>query len=248
MNNNKLTFLDGIKDGLPICAAYLAVSITFGFMVVQNNLPAWLGVLMSATALTSTGQFAGINMILLGSSFFEIILTSFMINLRYFLMSLSLSQQLDSTTNTLKRFLMGFIVTDEIFAVGSSKGKELNFIYFMGLGLTPWLGWTGGTLIGAVANTFLPQKLSIAMGIALYCMFIAIIVPPAKNDKNLIVCIALSIFLSCILYYLIPQISFGFRVIIVAVVVSAIMAQYTQMKEKSASKNADNTGGETNGL
>ena len=236
MNNKQLTYLNGMKDGLPICAAYLAVSITFGFSAVQSEMPAWLATLLSATALTSTGQFAGINMILLGSSFIEIIVASLMINLRYFLMSLSLSQQIDQSTGTLKRIAMGFVVTDEIFAVASSKKSDLNFKYFMGLGFTPWAGWTLGTAIGALANSILPQRLELAMGIALYCMFIAIIIPPAKTEKKLFICIGISILLSCIIYFFIPQITFWFRVIIVAVIASSIMAFFFPIKTEEEIK------------
>ena len=172
----KLTFMQGIKDGLPICFAYLAVSFTFGLQAVQNGLNIFWATLISATNITSAGQFAGLKMIQDGSYFLLVFFAVFIINSRYMLMSLSLSQNLPKEVGTKKRLIMSIFVTDEIFAVSYSKGKNVNFIYFIGLSLTPFLGWTIGTLLGGLINTLLPTSLSIAMGIALYCMFIAIIV------------------------------------------------------------------------
>ncbi len=230
-----LTYSDGIRHGLPVCFAYIAVSFTFGISAVKSNLPVWLVTIISGTNLTSAGQFAGINLIALGAGFFEIALALLVINSRYMLMSLSISQQLDRTVGTGKRLIMSFFITDEIFAIASTQKDKLNFRYFLGLATTPYFGWTIGTLLGACINSLLPASLQNAMGIALYCMFIAIIIPPAKKEKPIILCLALSIALSCILEFvpfLKNGISFGFRVIIASVLASGITALAFPIKEE----------------
>lgn len=225
--DKKLTFLDGLKHGLPIAIAYIAVSFTFGIVVTNANIPWWFATLISATNLTSAGQFAGFNLIVLGAGYFEIALAVLVINLRYSLMSLSISQQLDSSVKTAKRLIMSLFVTDEIFAVASAQKNNLNFKYFLGLGLGPYFGWTIGTMLGGLINGVLPTALQNALGIALYCMFIAIIIPPAKKSKAIITCISIATALSCAFYY-IPvvkdHVSFGFSVIISSVVSSIITA------------------------
>jgi len=231
----KLTFVQGIKEGLPICFAYVAVSFTFGLQAVSGGLNAFWATLISATNLTSAGQFAGLKMIQEGSYFLLIFFAVFIINSRYMLMSLSLSQNLAKEVGTKKRLIMSMFVTDEIFAVSYSKGKNINFNYFMGLATTPFLGWTVGTLLGSLVNTLLPLSLSLAMGIALYCMFIAIIVPPATKSFAISFCIALSIILSCTFYYLpyLKQIPFGLTVIICSVISSVVTALAFPIKEDS---------------
>lgn len=230
----KLSFTNGIKDGLPICFAYLAVSFTFGLTAVQQGLNVFLATLISATNITSAGQFAGLKMIVEGTSFFVVFLAVFIINSRYMLMSLSLAQNLPEGTNTKKRLIMSIFVTDEIFAVGYDKGKDINFIYFIGLSLTPYIGWTTGTFLGGLTDSLLPESLSLAMGIALYCMFIAIIVPPAKKSKPICFCIALSIALSCLFYFTpyLNKINFGVTVIICSLVSSCITAWLYPIKEE----------------
>ena len=222
----RLSFTNGIKDGLPICFAYLAVSFTFGLSAVQEGLSVFLATLISATNITSAGQFAGLKMIVGGAFFLEVFVAVLIINSRYMLMSLSLAQNLPEDTGTLKRLAMSIFVTDEIFAVSHSKGKRVNFIYFIGLSLTPYLGWTIGTLLGGLTDSLLPESLSVAMGIALYCMFIAIIVPPAKKSKPICFCIAISIILSCLFYYTpyLNKVNFGITVIICSVVSACITA------------------------
>lgn len=221
-----LRYIDGLKDGLPICLAYLAVSFTFGLVTVKSGISVWIATLISATNLTSAGQFAGVEMMLALAGYFEIALAVFVINSRYMLMSLSISQQLDGSVGTLKRLFMSCFVTDEIFALASIQKRNLNFKYFVGLATTPYFGWAIGTLLGGLVNDLLPERLQVAMGIALYCMFIAIIVPPARKSFAVIVAIGLATAFSCTLYYVpvLNQISVGFRVIIASVLSACITA------------------------
>ena len=177
--NDSLSFRKGLTDGIPICLGYLSVSFTFGMMTAENGLPAWAAVLISMTNLTSAGQFAGTALILSGGLLIEIAITTLVINLRYMLMSLSLSQKLDPAMPLWQRCLLAFGNTDEIFAVAMQQPGAVSARYLLGLITTPYLGWTAGTLLGATATGLLPAAMRSALGIAIYGMFIAIIIPPA---------------------------------------------------------------------
>ena len=223
---NKREFKDGIRDGMPICLGYISVSMAFGLTAVKAGMPVWAAVIMSLTNLTSAGQFAGTNLLLAQSSYIELMITTFIINIRYFLMSLSVSQKVDKHFGLKERLIASFGVTDEVFAVSMQRRSELSFSYMLGLIGTPILGWTSGTLIGAVATTLLPAALTDAMGIALYGMFIAIIVPPAREHKEVLFAVILAILASYAFTYLpfLSVLSGGWSVIIITVVVSALAA------------------------
>lgn len=223
---NKREFRDGIRDGLPIALGYVSVSMAFGLTAVKMGIPIWSAILISFTNLTSAGQFAGISLLAAHGTYIEMAITMFVINIRYFLMSLSVSQKVNKEFTTGKRMAAAFGVTDEIFAVSIQRRKELSFSYMAGLIITPILGWTGGTTIGAAATTFLPKLVSDAMGIALYGMFIAIIVPPAREQKNVLFAVLLAIIASFAFRYLpgLCNLSGGWSVIIITVAVSAIAA------------------------
>jgi predicted branched-subunit amino acid permease len=162
--------------------------------------------------------------------------TLFVINMRYFFMSFSVSQKLAENFPIRKRLITGFGITDEIFAVSMQREKELTFPYVLGLMLTPIVGWTLGTLTGAVANSILPTVLTDAMGIALYAMFIAIIVPSAKEEKNVLIAVVMAIVASYLFTYLpgIRNLSSGWATIIITVSVSLIAAVIFPVEEKEA--------------
>ena len=221
----------GFITGIPIGLGYFPVSFTFGLMAVQGGIPVWLAVFISLSNLTSAGQFAGTTLILADAGYLEIVLTTFVINLRYMLMSLSLSQKLDSAVSTGKRLLVGFGITDEIFAIASLRQGKISAAYMYGLMTTPIFGWTLGTFLGACTSAILPHALQNAMGIALYTMFIAIIIPPAKKSKAVQAVIALSIIITCVLKYTITVISPGFQVIIATLVSAAVMAVFVPVSD-----------------
>jgi len=224
--DKKFSFLGGLKDGLMIGLAYLIVSFSFGTIVTGFNLPIWYASLVSGTNLTSAGQFAGISLVKEAATYIEIFLTLIVINSRYFLMSIALSQQLSEKTSIWKRLCMSLFITDEIFAVAVQARERLNFKYFIGLSILPYVGWVAGSTIGAFVNSILPETLQNAVAIALYAMFIAIILPPMKKSKAIAFCVFLAITLSCALYFIpyVNQISTGFRVIIASVLASGITA------------------------
>ena len=226
VSNIKDEFSNGLRDGIPICLGYVSVAFTFGLMCTENGLPFWIAVLISLTNLTSAGQFAGTALIIAGGGLLEIGITTFVINLRYMLMSLSISQKVDAKLSVPKRMAMSFGVTDEIFGVSMQKKGNITFAYFMGLMILPILGWSGGTLVGAVAVSLLPDMVRSALGIAIYGMFLAIIIPPARTERAIAWVIAIAGLISCVLYYvpLFNSISGGWMIIICAVVTSSIAA------------------------
>lgn len=228
-NNN---FLEGIKDGIPICLGYLSVSFAFGIFAVGSGLTIFEALLISMTNVTSAGQLAAVPIITGGGSLIELAVSMFVINMRYALMSVSLSQKLGKSVSFLNRFLIAFVNTDEVFAVASGKPGSVGRNYLFGLILTPWLGWSTGTLIGAVAGNVLPAVVISALGVAIYGMFIAIIIPPAKKSRSTALCIVLAVILSCLFYYLpaLQQIPGGFVVIICAVAASALFAVLAPIK------------------
>ncbi len=217
----------GFKKGIPIALGYLPVSFSFGFLAVNGGLPIWLTVLISMTNLTSSGQLAGTNLIIHGGTLLEITLNTFIINLRYFLMSLSLSQKVEEKTSILHRLCFSFGITDEIFALASVEKKKLTSSFMYGLITAPYIGWALGTLLGACASGVLPASVKGALGIALYAMFIAIIIPPAKKSSPVLFVVILSIILTLMMKYIpvFKFISYGFSIII-ATLISAAAASF----------------------
>ncbi len=232
--SQKEQFIYGVKRGIPIGLGYIPVSFTFGLMAVNGGLPLWLAFFISLTNLTSAGQFAGTSLILANASYLEVTLTTFVINIRYMLMSLSLSQKLEKGITLPQRLVFGFGITDEVFSVASSENGKLTNAYMLGLISTPILGWSFGTLLGGLICAALPETLSSAMGIALYGMFIAIIVPPAVKSHPVLHIIIISVLITVILKYvpLFGFISDGFRTIIATIVGAAIGAYLYPVEEK----------------
>lgn len=229
---SKLKARHGFRDGLPIGLGYLSVSFGFGISAVSKGLSPLVATLISMTNLTSAGQVAGISVIAASGAIIEMMMTQLIINLRYSLMGLTLTQKLDESFSTLHRAAVSFFITDEIFAVASSK-DSVNTRYMYSLGVLPYTGWALGTLLGAVAGSLLPSHISASLGIAIYGMFIAIIVPPAKKEKGILFAVLLSVALSCILKY-VPVFSFitqGFAVIICAIVAALAAALLFPVKE-----------------
>ena len=222
----KNDFYQGLRDGFPICLGYFSVSMAFGLTAVLSGLPLWSAVLISLTNLTSAGQVAGAGILAAGGSMVELAMTTLIINMRYFLMSLSVSQKVETDMSLPKRLGVSFGITDEIFAVSMQHKGALSASYMAGLILTPVLGWTLGTLTGAVATSFMPHPLSNAMGIAMYGMSIAIIMPPAREHKSVLFTVALAIAASFAFTYLpgLNLISGGWVIIIITILASAVAA------------------------
>lgn len=219
-------FKKGIKDGLPICFGYLSVAFAFGIFATGNGISILESLIISMTNVTSAGQLSAVPIIANGGTLIELALTQFIINVRYSLMSVSLSQKFDKSIRLRDRFLIAFINTDEVFGVASSQPKKLSRHYMFGLILTPYLGWSSGTLIGALAGDIFPAIVTSALGVAIYGMFIAIVLIPSKKSKTTALCVLFAIALSCAFYFIpvlhkIPQ---GFTIIICAVIASILFS------------------------
>lgn len=237
-NKFKKQFFYGLRKGLPIAFGYIPVSFTFGLMATGGGLPVWLTIFISLSNLTSAGQFAGTSLILAGAGYLEIVLTTFLINIRYMLMSLSLSQKIEPEITMVQRLIFGFGITDETFSVASLENGRLSYPFLLGLISTPMAGWTFGTALGALISKALPDIMANAMGIALYGMFIAIIVPPAKKSKPVLMVVAASIVMNFLLIYLpvFTFISAGFRIIIATILGAGLGAFLFPVQEEKETK------------
>lgn len=220
----------GLKDGIPIGLGYLSVSFGFGITAVSQGLQVLEALLISMTNLTSAGQVAGVTVMVAGGTVAlivsEMILTQLIINLRYSLMGISLTQRLDDNCTTGHRLLMSFGMTDEIFALAASKPHPVGPSYFYGLMTAPYIGWATGTLLGALAGQILPTSVRLALGIAIYSMFVAIVLPPMRRERGVLLTVAIAAGLSCLIKYLpfLQFISDGFSIIICSIAASLLMA------------------------
>ena len=185
MNQRIRQFRYGLKDGVPIGLGYLAVSFSFGIMARKAGVSTLAAVIMSLTNLTSAGQFAALGIIEAGAPFVEMAAAQLIINLRYCLMSCSLSQKLEKGMPFLHRFMVSYGVTDEIFGVSVCREGSLSPFYTYGLICVAVPGWTFGTFLGAVSGDLLPARLLSALGVALYGMFLAVVIPPARESRIL---------------------------------------------------------------
>ena len=240
MNSNRTNWQAGMRDGLPICLGYLAVSFTFGIAAKNAGLSPFAATLMSATNLTSAGQFAALSLIAASASYYEMAVTQLVINLRYCLMSCALSQKLESNTPFFHRFIMAFGISDEIFGVSVSVPGSLSPFYTYGLMTVAVPGWALGTLLGILLGSILPARLLSAFSIALYGMFIAVIIPPAKSNKILAGIILLSMLASGFfaLVPLLNSISSGFKIILLTLLIAGGAAWlFPVQQEKGAAAN-----------
>lgn len=226
----------GLKDGLPVGLGYLAVSFSFGIQALKANLTWPQAVMMSMLNLTSAGQFAALDTITTMGTYVEMALSQLIINLRYCLMSSSLSQKIGENTPFFHRFFMAFGNTDEVFALSAAQDKPLSPYYSYGLMSMAIPGWTLGTLLGGIAGNILPDRVLSALGVALYGMFCAIIIPPAKKSRILSAVIIIAMLASTIFTFapLLRDIPSGIRVIILTVSIAGIAAWVAPMKEEAA--------------
>ncbi len=224
-------FKQGFKDGIPIGLGYLSVSIGIGITAINSGLRVIAALFMSMTNLTSAGQAAGISVIAAGGTLLEMAMVQLVINLRYSLMGISLSQKLDDSFTNRHRLFLGTFITDENFAVLSGQ-KQINIHYMYGLVIAPYIGWSLGTLIGASAGTVLPDSVTSALGMALYGMFIAIFVPVMKKNAGVTLAVVIAILLSVLIRF-VPAfsfISYGFSVILSSVIAAVISSWVSYRK------------------
>lgn len=227
-------FKKGLVNGLPIGLGYLSVSFTFGIMAANAGLNVVQAVLISALNLTSAGQFAGLQIMVQSGGLIEMALSQVIINLRYSLMSISLSQKVDEEMIIPRRLFYGFFHTDEIYAVAMGHEGKVGRGYMAGLIILPFIGWTLGTGLGSVMGVILPYMVSNALNVALYGMFIAIVVPKVKKHISHLVVVIIAIILSSMFWYIpgLKKVSSGFSVIICTLAASVIGALLFPIKDK----------------
>ena len=228
----------GVNRGLPVGMGYFSVSFGFGAMAVSQGLGAWDAALISLTNMTSAGQFAGLTVIVAAASLWEMVLTQLIINSRYALMSLALSQRMGQRIGLLPRLLIAFFNTDEIFALAMSRTEPLTLPYMLGLGTLPILGWTGGTLCGGLAGSVLPVSIRGALGVMLYGMFLAIVVPPARQEKPVLAVVTLAVVLSCLFSWTpgLKDVSAGISIVICTVAAAAVCAVLFPVADEEAAQ------------
>ena len=234
MNWNEYTL--GVRRGMPVGMGYLSVSFGFGTLAASQGIRVLDAFLISATNVTSAGQFAGLTLILAGTGLWEVILTQLIINSRYALMSLALSQRMGEKIGFFPRLFIAFMNTDEIFALAMSRKEPLTVPFLLGLGLLPFLGWTAGTVLGGLAGSILPEAIRTALGIMLYGMFIAIVVPPAKKERPVLVAVILALVCSCLLDWVpvFQNISAGIAIVICTVLAAGVCAALFPISEEEA--------------
>lgn len=234
----KENFKRGAKDGIPIALGYFAVSFTFGMMAVAGGLSIGQAVLISLTNLTSAGQFAGLDIILAGGSCWEMALTQLIINLRYCLMSFSLSQKFEKNMKNRHRFVTAFGVTDEIFGISASQKGRISPYYNYGAMCVAIPGWTLGTLAGAISGNLLPDFMMSALSVAIYGMFMAIIIPPSKTNRTILAVVTGAMAFSGLFSVLpvLKEVSSGFVIIIVTLVTAGAAAWLRPVQEEEGVK------------
>lgn len=241
MVSRRSIMLKGMRDGLPIALGYFAVAFALGIKATAAGMYPWQSALMSLLNVTSAGEAAAIALLSVGTTYFELGFTQLVINIRYLLMSCALSQKLSPKTGILHRMLIGYGVTDEIFGISVATQGNLSPYYSYGAIAVAVPGWTLGTLLGAVMGNLLPVRVVGALSVALYAMFIAIILPPAKKSKKIALIIAVSMASSALLTYICDAFSLtwftdGFRIVVLTVVISLIWAILFPVKEAESSE------------
>ena len=238
MSNINRPFNKGLKDGIPIALGYLFVSMGFGITAINSGLNPVEAIFISITNLTSAGQVAGVRVIsestVFLSSALEMLLTQFVINLRYSLMGISLSQNTDESFSIKNRMICSYSITDEIYAVASTQPDPICVSYFIGLSLLPIIGWTAGTAIGALLGSSINPQLSAIFGIAIYGMFLSIFIPPSKKHTGIRISVITGALISCIIYFT-PSLHFissGFSVIISSIIAASVAAVIKPLKEE----------------
>ena len=231
-SKNLSVFQEGIRDGIPIAMGYFAVSFSLGIAAAASGLTPFQGFLSSILCHASAGEYAGFSIIGAGASYLEMALLIFVANARYLLMSLAESQRMAPGTPLGVRSFFSFFLTDELFARNMARPGYLSPYYTLGNILTASPCWAFGTALGCMAGDLLPLRLTSALGVALYGMFLAVIIPQAKESRLMAGLIVITFALSCACQFLpgISSLSEGTRVIIITVAVSSLAAYFFPRK------------------
>lgn len=230
-------FLNGLKTGIPIALGYFAVAFALGITARSAGMTAVQAGAMSAGMLASAGEFAAVTLIASGAGVLEMITTTVVVNLRYFLMGAALSQKVDGKTPLIHRFLLSYCITDEIFGVCMAQSGYLVPVFVYGTTLISAIGWTAGTVMGVLMGNILPHMLVNALSVALYGMFLAVIIPASVKDRFIAAVVAVSMAASALFAYapLLRSVSAGFRVIILTILIAGGAALIRPVNEEELS-------------
>lgn len=226
-------FKEGFRDGIPICMGYFAVALALGITAGKVGFDGLQGFIMSAGMLASAGEYAAVELIRTGAGVLEIIMTCLIVNMRYILMGCALTQKLGEDTSPVHRFGLAYCITDEIFALSSLVRGKLNPFYTYGITLISALGWAFGTLCGIVLGNVLPQWIVNALSVSLYGMFLAVIIPPSRKNMFIGGLVAVSMLMSLLFTRLplLSNVSSGFRIIILTLVLASGAALIRPLEE-----------------
>ena len=225
-------FRAGLRDGLPIGLGYFAVSFSLGIAARSAGLTPFQGFLASLLNNASAGEYAGFTMIAADATYLEIALITLITNARYLLMSCALSQRFAPGTALHHRLLGGFDVTDELFAIAIARPGYLHPWYSYGAMSVAMPGWAFGTAIGIAAGSLLPGRIVSALSVALFGMFLAVIIPPARKSRVVAILVAVSFAASAAAEYFLPMISGGLRTIVLTLAISVAAALLRPVKQE----------------
>ncbi len=230
---HKTAFLEGVRDGIPIALGYFAVAFSLGIAARNAGLTAMQGFVASTLCVASAGEYALFTMIGAGATFLETAILTLITNARYFLMSCALSQRIDPKMRDIHRYTVGAVVTDEIFGITIARPGYLEPAYNYGAISVSVPGWAAGTALGIIMGNLLPANIVSALSVALYGMFLAIIIPPMKKDRAVALCVAGGFALSWLFNTLpaLAAVSAGTRTILLTVAIASAAALLFPVKE-----------------
>lgn len=233
-NDNKMAIRSGLRDGVPIAIGYFAVAFSLGIIARKADLSMPLGFISSFFTRASAGEYGVYSLLVVGTTYVEVIGISLVANLRYLLMSASLSQKFADGTSFLKRILAACCITDEVFGISIAYPGKLNTNYTYSAALISSFFWALGTVGGIFAGEILPANIVGALSVALYGMFIAIVIPPSKSDRHVALAVLASFVISglCAIAPTISHIGAGTRTIILTILISAVAALLAPVETK----------------
>jgi len=225
---------EGLKAGMPVVFGYVPVGFAFGVTAAAGGIPPWIVVLISLTNFTSAGQLMGATLIVAGASVVEIAVTTLIINIRYIIMSMSFSQRITPNMPLPKKMISAMAITDEIFTIASLRKGEATFRYIFGLVTGPYIAWSFGTFLGAYITDLLPISIQGSMGIALYAMFAALIIPAGRESKAVRLVAGIAVLMATVFRILpaLSGISAGYAIIVCTIVASAIGARVFPIRQE----------------
>ena len=236
----RAVFMEGVHDGVPIALGYFVVAFTLGILAKTAGLSAWQGFVTSAVNIASAGEYAGFTVIAANAPYLEIAVLTLVANARYFLMSAALTQRFAPDTPLLHRLAVSFGVTDEVFGITVARGGMVQPYYNYGALAISVPAWSAGTSAGILAGGILPAAAVSALSVALYGMFVWVILPPAKKSRPIAGMVLASFLLSLAATYapLTSELSGGTRTIILTLLIAGVGAALFPVHEEQEENDA----------